>query len=1103
MTALIITALFLASPAANLNASSNENGVVEVRDALGVLARIVITAHGPNWAGASQDGPVARVVRENGRFRGVIPMPQGSAGELRFTETIASQSGRVTLDYEVEFTQDSALQGAYVTVCLPAERFAGRRARLLPADAEALFPEDPNAQRFSGPVRALVCDLGDGQALIIANMAGERVLLEDMRRFGLGLYELRYYLAQGNVAAGQRAVRRFVLAEVPTQEVAALAAELAPESKIDFSRPYAMVNHDGKVQVGLRREALATMGMFIHGPNWAGSDQSSARWSGVPGSNTERTFMGELEVANTGGKRARVFEQAMADGDALSLRYRFDFPEDTPLNSFQVSVWLPLSQWVGAEVTGEGEQPLRVVLPAERSGPHLARVPVKRVTVRKAGLPELRFDLDQSTQLLVQDNRTWGANEVELRFIFGAGDTTTIAADTSVERTFRLSSQPSLQPVLDPALVYDAYDQSDWIPYTLPWDDCPVDVSFLNDKPAGKHGFLTVRDGQFVFEDGTPARFWGTCFSAGANFPTHEQSEIIARRLAKFGINIVRTHHADANWSEVNFFGKNAQGTRQLDPEAMDRFDYLIYCLKREGIYVYLDQLVSRKFTEADGIDAADQLDNAAKPYSNFDPKLIHLQREFSRMLFEHVNPYTGLAYKDDPAIVLMEFANENDLFSQSVELEPYRSRLEEEFRAWARERGISVPEGKVDFRQHTDAVMAFLTDVQRRFYEEQRRYLREQVGVRIPMTGSNWSRNAALLAALEVCDFTDSHGYWHHPSFQDGSFGNTPAVRAPTPMVDSLSFNRLAGKPFFVSEWNEPWPNEWRAEMPLLMAAAAALQGWDGLAVYTHTHQSARLAQTDFLSGYFEAFNDPALYGLFPHAALIFRRGDVSEARERWVVVVPEDRIATARSLHPWGDMRVLTGTALVHRVEMALRQAPPGADRVLSPDDEPFPARLGEVRSDTGELYHSWQRGYMTIDTPRTQAAIGFLGEIGNIELSALRLSCRTDFATIALSSLSDQPITRSGRLLLTAVGRVENSGTRYDLFHRRLVNTGRAPILCQPIVATVGIGTQNAALKVYPVRPDGSRGEALPTTYRDGVLSFDIGPQANSIYYELVAE
>ena len=45
------------------------------------------------------------------------------------------------------------------------------------------------------------------------------------------------------------------------------------------------------------------------------------------------------------------------------------------------------------------------------------------------------------------------------------------------------------------------------IPYTLPWDDMPIDLSFIyeKEKPAGKHGFLKVEGDRFVFEDGTEA----------------------------------------------------------------------------------------------------------------------------------------------------------------------------------------------------------------------------------------------------------------------------------------------------------------------------------------------------------------------------------------------------------------------------------------------------------------------------------------------------------------------------------------------------------------------------------------------------------------------
>jgi len=57
-----------------------------------------------------------------------------------------------------------------------------------------------------------------------------------------------------------------------------------------------------------------------------------------------------------------------------------------------------------------------------------------------------------------------------------------------------------------------------------------------------------------VFEDGVEAKFWGTCFNSAANFPPHDYSEKVARRLAKFGINIVRTHQLDAEWSTPNIF---------------------------------------------------------------------------------------------------------------------------------------------------------------------------------------------------------------------------------------------------------------------------------------------------------------------------------------------------------------------------------------------------------------------------------------------------------------------------------------------------------------------------------------------------------------------
>src|SRR6185295_16435584 len=101
---------------------------------------------------------------------------------------------------------------------------------------------------------------------------------------------------------------------------------------------------------------------------------------------------------------------------------------------------------------------------------------------------------------------------------------------------------------------------SDWYAFEGSKDPAStaLDLSFLNDKPAGKHGFIQSKGGHFVFKDDTPARFWGTNLVGGNAFPTHTQAEITAKRLARLGVKLVRLHHMDASWAAPNIFDPKA-----------------------------------------------------------------------------------------------------------------------------------------------------------------------------------------------------------------------------------------------------------------------------------------------------------------------------------------------------------------------------------------------------------------------------------------------------------------------------------------------------------------------------------------------------------------
>ena len=196
-------------------------------------------------------------------------------------------------------------------------------------------------------------------------------------------------------------------------------------------------------------------------------------------------------------------------------------------------------------------------------------------------------------------------------------------------------------------------------PFVLPWDDASpgvTDVSGLLDKPAGKHGPIRVKDGHFYAGD-ERIRFLGVNLCFGANFPSHEDAEKIAARMAKFGINCVRFHHMDTSASPS---GLVKADRKTIDPERLERLDYLIAKLKERGIYSNLNLHVGRKYPDRPEWPG---MPGYFKGVDNFDPAMIRDQQEYARALLHHVNPYTKARYADEPAVAIVEINNENALF--------------------------------------------------------------------------------------------------------------------------------------------------------------------------------------------------------------------------------------------------------------------------------------------------------------------------------------------------------------------------------------------------------------------------------------------------------
>lgn len=436
-----------------------------------------------------------------------------------------------------------------------------------------------------------------------------------------------------------------------------------------------------------------------------------------------------------------------------------------------------------------------------------------------------------------------------------------------------------------------------------------LDYSYLLDAPAGKHGFVESRKGHFYFEDGTRARFLGFNVAARSNTPDHETADKMAERFASMGVNIIRLHAADGpigeepgSWSsckEAPLLDYESGSSRKFHKEGLDRFDYFAAKLKEKGIYLHIDLIVSREFMEADELDYPGGAPSCIKRHAMYNERLIELQKEYARELLCHVNPYTGLALIDDPAVVTVQINNEDSAIKWPMgadggeQMRPYRDEVQRRFNhyllmkyytrerlkeAWTCEgvcalgdeedpakgtvkgvdggfyQPVNDPAGPWDGdcspARYAD-FMEFGIYMNRKFYRMMKDYL-HSLGVKVPIVTSNLIAGAADVYGHTDGDLMENNCYFNHPLLPVQ--GNTYLVAGPveyvsvnplimqkgigamaTTLLNLASVAIVEGKPFMLSEWNEYGEHPFHSTAFLQTVAYACLNDWDGLILYNH----------------------------------------------------------------------------------------------------------------------------------------------------------------------------------------------------------------------------------------------------------------------------
>ena len=632
-----------------------------------------------------------------------------------------------------------------------------------------------------------------------------------------------------------------------------------------------------------------------------------------------------------------------------------------------------------------------------------------------------------------------------------------------------------------------------WLSGALQWDKSPVDLSFLNDKPAGRHGFLQVRDDEFAFEDGTPARFWGGNLAAYALFSDKSLMEQQAERIARLGFNLMRIHHHDSTaWVSPTVIDRNQPHSQALDAQGMDRLDYLIHCLKRQGVYVFLDLHVGRQFRPGDAVPGFADLDHEnrgageAKGFCYYNSRIEQLMQDFSNRYLSHANPYTGLAYKDDPAVVAVLLTNENDLTSHFGNAmlgdkgNPFHNALfEQRVQQYCDQTGL--PYERTRRTWEPGPSKRYLNYEEARWFSSMAQHLRA-IGLRVPVTGTqSWATMGMWdLPALAEMDFMSVNSYGDEEPYALGvnpRYGSNFVIRTVAAQV--------ADRPLAITEWHTPWPIPWRAVSPLYVASVGCLQGWDAPMLYNYSQdgfgQPSRPAT-------WTTYYEPAVMGAMPAAALAFRRGYFRPAELTVAIKLsPEQVYDQALSDE---NMLALRTLAEQHRVTIELEEEEPGeirADQVVTDPAASFlPAGAESVLSDTGEVGRDWRAGVQTFNSPCIQGAQGF---IGRVALRDVEMEVATPFGVLVAASLDGLPLERSARILITAIGRAE-------------APAGQLPFRSEPIVAKLRIRNLNAGMRLVPLGPGGEALSSLAPPRTGTVYEVALSAEGRTHWYLLAA-
>lgn len=364
-----------------------------------------------------------------------------------------------------------------------------------------------------------------------------------------------------------------------------------------------------------------------------------------------------------------------------------------------------------------------------------------------------------------------------------------------------------------------------------------------------------------------------------------------------------------------------------------------------------------------------------------------------------------------------------------------------------------------------------FYITLQTNFFNEMKSYLKDTLGVKVPIVGTNLNVGAGDLITQSVMDYIDNHAYWDHPSFPNVAWSPTDWYIQNQPMMKSTDGGTIpdlfggvgmTGKPLTVSEYNHPYPNIYETEGVPFITAYSSLQDADAIMFFDYAG-SVDAWSADQLNGYFDLNRNNAMMSLMPSCSFSFRNGLISKATQLITLNYTLDTVLILPKNDPgnWdGPSMFSRKLALLHEVRNGSFDANTCSDfGSLNPAINP------PFVSDTKEITYN-TNGLLSIDTRNFLCVSGFLSNFTSQQIGKFTIRSADGFGTMTWLSLDGDSLSASRKSLITISSIQQNTNMIWDGTTTVHDNWGTAPTRVYPLDVSLNLIIAADSIKLFPL-------------------------------------